>query len=178
MGYKYTQEQILEAAVEAAWADGLSRLTFGRVARQLGVSDRIVVYYFATKEDLVTAVLGALGEQLQGVLAGALPRSAADHRELARGAWPMLSRPAHDRVFALYFEASGLAASGVEPFRSLAGGLVDAWVQWLGDHVRGTAPRRRAEAEAALALLDGLLLIRQLAGPQAAGRAARALGVA
>ncbi|MCV7072419.1 hypothetical protein MJO55_24145 [Mycolicibacterium rufum] len=37
--------------------------------------------------------------------------------------------------------------------------------------------RRAREAEATMALIDGLLLMRHLAGPRAADRAARALGL-
>ena len=39
----------------------------------------------------------------------------------------------------------------------------------------GTPAHKRREAEAALALVDGLLLLRQLAGPAAANRAAKVL---
>jgi hypothetical protein len=76
-------------------------------------------------------------------------------------------------VFALFFEAAGLAAAGNEPYRSLVPQLVDAWVAWAAELIEGTKVRRRAEAEAAIALIDGLLMFRQLAGPEAAHRAAR-----
>lgn len=42
----------------------------------------------------------------------------------------------------------------------------------------GLVERSLLEAEASIALIDGLLLLRQLAGPDAADRAARALGIA
>jgi hypothetical protein len=42
----------------------------------------------------------------------------------------------------------------------------------------GTPSVRRAEAAAAIAVIDGLLLLRLLAGPAAAARAATRLGVA
>jgi hypothetical protein len=42
----------------------------------------------------------------------------------------------------------------------------------------GTKANRRSEAEATIALIDGLLLLRQLAGPAAATRAAKRLGIA
>ncbi len=48
---------------------------------------------------------------------------------------------------------------------------------WLSGFFRGNPKQRRAEAEATLALIDGVLLMRQLAGAQAADRAAKALGM-
>ena len=47
---------MLAAAVDVARAEGLSSLSFGRVARQVGTNDRTVVYYFPTKADLIGAV--------------------------------------------------------------------------------------------------------------------------
>ena len=64
MGHKHTKAEILDGALAAAFDDGLSRLTFGRVAKRLGISDRIVVYYFPTKDDLIGEVLIAMGVQL------------------------------------------------------------------------------------------------------------------
>ena len=52
-----------------------------------------------------------------------------------------------------------------------------AWVDWLAGFFSGTRSRRAREAEATMALIDGLLLMRHLAGPRAADRAARALGL-
>jgi AcrR family transcriptional regulator len=173
MGHKHTKAEILEGAVAEAFAEGLSRLTFGRVAKRLGISDRIVVYYFPTKDDLIAEVLVALGVELQATLAPAFTVPCADHVELLQRAWPVLARPEADPVFALFFEAGGLAATGRQPFGSLVPQLVEAWIEWAAAFIGGPRPRRRAEAEAAIATLDGLLLLRQLAGPAVADRAAR-----
>lgn len=178
MGPRHSREEILEAAVATAFADGLHRLTYGRVARHLGTSDRMVVYYFPAKADLVGAVLVALGARLQESLAPAVRAPAADHVALVRGLWPHLARAEADPVFALFFQATGLAAARSAPYAELVPLLVDAWTEWAADSLTGDAATRRLEAEAAVAMVDGLLLLRQIAGPDAADRAARRVGVA
>lgn len=177
MGPKHTREQILEGALAVALADGLSQVTFGRVAKHLAINDRTVVYYFPTKDDLVSAVVVSMGLELQATLGAAFHAPAEDHVALARTAWPVLATTKSDPVFALFFEANGLAAAGREPYASLVPMLVTAWIDWLAPFVAGPKARRRAEAEAAIALIDGLILLRLLGGPDAADRAARRLGV-
>lgn len=177
MGHKHTRDEILGGALATAFADGLSQLTFGRAAKRLGISDRVVVYYFPTKDELVGQVLVAMGLRLQHTLARAFASPASDHLALVRLAWPLLARPESDPVFALFFEANGLAASGREPYRSLVPKLVEAWIAWAAERIEGTARQRRTEAETAIAVIDGLLLLRLLGGAHAANRAARRLGV-
>jgi len=178
MGHRHDKDEILRAALDAALDEGLSQLTFGRLASRLGINDRTVVYYFPTKHDLVTEVVTALGERLQQALAEAFSVPADDHCALARAAWPVLANEDNDPIFAVFFEATGLATAGREPYRSLVSELVAGWIDWTAAHVSGPPERQRAEAEATVALIDGLLLLRQLAGPAAADRAAARLDIA
>ena len=177
MGHRHSSDEILAGAVEVAFDEGLSRLSFGRVATRLGTNDRTVVYYFPSKDHLISAVLLAVGQRLQTTLAPTLVSEATNHIELARVAWPVLARADADRVFALFFEANGLAASGHDPYRTIVPQLVTGWLDWVAEHIVGDPEHRRGEAEAVIALLDGLLLLRQLGGADAADRAARRLGV-
>jgi AcrR family transcriptional regulator len=177
VGHRHRKDELLAGALATALDDGLSQLTFGRVAKRLGVSDRVVVYYFPTKSDLIAEVVTAMGAGLQVALAEAFAQPAADHAEVVRRAWPVLAAPEHERVFALFFEANGLATVGLEPFATLVPELVESWIEWVAALLVGTADERRAGAEAAIALLDGLSLLRLLAGADAADRAAAALGV-
>jgi len=177
VGHKHTKAQILEGALAAAFEDGLSRLTFGRLAKRLGISDRVVVYYFPTKDDLVGEVIVAMGVELQRTLADAFATPAADHLELVRAAWPVVADADADPVFALFFEANGLATAGREPYRTIVPALVAGWIDWAAGFIDGSPTERRVEAETAIAIIDGLLLLRQLAGPDAAERAARRIGI-
>ncbi len=177
MGHKHTKEQILDGALAAALEDGLSRLTFGRLAKRLGISDRIIVYYFPSKDELIGEVIVSMGVRLQEMLAAAFTGPMADHLELATAAWPVLARPVADPIFALFFEANGLAATGREPYSTLVPQLIGAWIEWVGGFIDGPPDQRRIEAETTIAMIDGLLLLRQLAGAAAANRAARRLGI-
>lgn len=177
MGHKHSKQAVLDGALAVVEAGGLGRLTFASVAAELGTSDRMVVYYFPSKDALVSAVLVEVGARLQDLLASADTSGAQDHRTLTAALWPVLRAPGTEGAFALYFEAVGRAAGGVEPFRSLAPALVEGWVDWLSGHLEGDPDRRRDEATAAVALIDGLLIVRQLAGAEASDRAAAALGL-
>ena len=177
MGPRHSKADILDGALAAALDEGLSQLTFGRLAKRLGISDRTIVYYFPSKDDLVGEVIVAMGIRLQEALAAAFTVPAKDHLELMAAAWPVVASVEHDRVFALFFEAIGLAAVGRDPYRMLLPSLVQAWIDWAAEFIEGTPTHRRAEAETAIALLDGLLLLRQLSGPEAAERAARSMGL-
>ncbi|MGF1598942.1 MAG: TetR/AcrR family transcriptional regulator [Acidimicrobiales bacterium] len=178
MGYRHTKDDILHGALAAAFDDGLSQLTYGRVARRLGINDRIVVYYFPTKDDLVSEVIVAMGAQLQEVLIPAFSTPSTDHVELARKAWPLLAHPDADPIFGLFFEANGLAATGRQPYCALVPGLVEGWITWAAEFIDATTPDRRTEAATAIAIIDGLLLLRLLGGPDRADAAARRLGIA
>jgi len=177
MGHKHTKEDILEGALAAALDEGLSQLTFGRLAKRLRISDRTVVYYFPTKDALVGEVILSMGLRLQATLAEAFATPAADHLELVGRAWPVLSADEHAAFFALFFESMGLAAAGREPYRTLVPQLVEAWIEWAASFIEAPPRRRRAEAEAAIVIVDGLILLRQLSGPESASRAARLIGV-
>lgn len=174
---KHSRDEILAAAVETAFDGGLSQLSFGRVARRLGIADRTVVYYFPTIGDLIANVVVMLGLQLQATLEPAFEGGAAEPIELVRRAWPALTNPEADATFGLFFEANGLAAAGRSPYDAIVPQLVEGWIDWATGYFTGPVEGRRADAEAAIALLDGVLLLRQLAGPNPADRAAARLGI-
>lgn len=172
MGYKYSQQDLLAQAVELSLDEGIGALTFGKLAKRLGIPDRTIVYYFPSKEALVLAVLQALSAQLQEILAETFIDTIPDYKHWLRVAWPILTSERADPVFKIFFEAAGLAIRGGAPFDSVIPMVVEAWINLLMPLLDVPEDKKRAEAEAAVALVDGLLLLRHLMGHQVAQRAA------
>lgn len=176
MGYKHDEHAILDAAVAAVLEDGLSQLTYGRLARRMGIADRSIVYYFPTKTDLLARTVAAIGARLQTILDEAFGAGRFDRYTLSRRAWPVLTRPDADPVFRVFFELVGLGTAGVEPFDTVAPAVVEAWVDWLVTRIEADdAAQARAIAYATIATLDGLLLLRLTCGAAAADSAAAEL---
>jgi AcrR family transcriptional regulator len=178
MGYRHSEEDLLEAAVAVALDQGLAAVTFASVGTRAGVRDRTVVYYFPDKATLIGTVVAALGKRLQGVLAEAFGDTSLPLDELMKRSWPVLATPETDPLFAVFLQVLGFATAGVEPYASLAVDFVDGWITWLAPRVDAPTPAsRRRSAAAAMAQLDGLLLLRSVAGATLADGAARELGV-
>jgi AcrR family transcriptional regulator len=178
MGYRHSREDLLAAGERVALAKGVAAITFASVGKEAGTSDRTVVYYFPTKADLVGAVIASLGARLQSVLAEAFGDEPLPAADLMRRAWPALANPDADEVFAVFFQVLGLATARVAPYAALAEAFVSAWIDWVAPRIDApTAAARRRAATAAMAQLDGLLLLRSVAGARVSNGAAREMGI-
>ena len=175
VGYLHSRDDILDTAIDAVFESGVHQLTFGKLATRLGIADRTVVYYFPTKEQLITDVLEALALRMMTVIAKAFGDEPLDPDELARRAWLAFTNAEADRVFRVFFEVVGLAAARLSPYSAIAPVLIDGWTDWLEPHVK-TQGDARAETMALMAKLDGLLLLRHTVGRKPADAAARAMG--
>jgi AcrR family transcriptional regulator len=175
MGHRHSREELLDAATDFVLEHGLAQLTFGRLASQIGIADRTIVYYFATKEKLIEDVLFSLGFRLMGLLDKAFGPDPLPPDELLRRAWPVLATPRSDKMFAVLFAASGQATAGLEPFVSVVRVLMNAWIDWMTPKVQSVDPH--SDALRAVVLVDGLMMVRLTVGPRAATQAARTLGI-
>ncbi len=171
VGYKYDRGAFLKEAQQLALSDGLAGLTYGKLARRLGIPDRVVVYYFPTKTDLILETLGAHGLQLQSVLARAFGGTCRPPDELVADAWQVFRTPEVEPIAAIFLEVVGLAAAGQAPYPTIARDLVNTWVDWLEPLVADREDPHAA-ALSVVARIDGLLLVRQVLGMEAADAAA------
>ncbi|MGY1699661.1 TetR/AcrR family transcriptional regulator [Geodermatophilus sp. SYSU D00766] len=166
------REAYLAGAVEHVLREGVTTLSLRPLAAALGTSDRMLLYYFGTRENLLSAVLDEVGRQLQAGLAAALPGDAVPPGRLLPVLWASVQDAGAEAHVRLYLEVSGLAARGRQPYADLARRVAEDWLAWVGPRLDVDDAERPAAAVGLLAALDGVLLVRAVAGPERAHAAA------
>jgi AcrR family transcriptional regulator len=77
-----TRERILESAVDLFGVRGVGAVSLDEIARDVGVRKQTVLYWFASKDDLVDAVLAEAAAQLVFAIDAAVRlKSAAKPKE-------------------------------------------------------------------------------------------------
>ncbi|WP_380164702.1 TetR/AcrR family transcriptional regulator [Jannaschia sp. R86511] len=153
----------------------MSRLSLRPLAAALGTSDRMLLYYFGSREHLLETVLDLVGDGLVAALSEAVPPGRSHPEVLLRELWSVARDPGVEPALRLYVEILGQAAAQVPPFPSAARRVAHRWLDWAQDRVDVPDQERQDAAAALLATVDGLLILDLAIGSEVADRAARRL---
>jgi AcrR family transcriptional regulator len=152
---------MLERIADHLLRQGLAQSSLRALATAVGTSDRMLLYYFADKEDLLGSALRTVTARLATLLAQTLPEGEPRGvetvlRELAGVVRGDAVRP----YMQLWLEMTIASARGEEPFRSLAGAIAEGFVGWVETRLAmKDAGARQAAAARIVALLDGLVVL-------------------
>ncbi|MFB6436435.1 TetR/AcrR family transcriptional regulator [Streptomyces sp. NPDC056411] len=142
--------------------NGLANLSLRPLARALGTSDRMLLYYFGTKEQLVAEAL-SIDERrpllrFQDVLgAVGTPQDAAGVRRVLEEVWRRFRTPDRRAVLPLTFEVMTASMLRPERYGPLAHEALTEWTQLLTTLFTGVGmPEARARNEATV-VVDALL---------------------
>jgi AcrR family transcriptional regulator len=170
------REELAEAAADYALEHGLIGLSLRPLAHALGTSDRMLLYHFDGKDDLVATILRTTNERSVMDLQ-TLPRSPG-LRQTVLDLWRQVSSGRQQRCLRLYVEAAALGLFGREPYASVVRETNAAWVSAVAAHFQRVGLSRTAARQATL-LLDaafmGMLLDQQLDSAAQQRRAVRDL---
>ena len=156
------REQWTHAATDYVLQHGLIGLSLRPLAAAIGTSDRMLLYHFDTKDDLVAAILRHSNDRAIAAIE-ALPPS-ADLRAAVRDLWSVASSAAFEPCTRLYVEAAALGLFGREPYASVVREANDAWLASYVTHLtRSGVPRPLARRAATL--IDAAFLGFQLDAP-------------
>jgi len=149
----------------AAWAElatdyvhvhGLVGLSLRPLAAELGTSNRVLLYHFGTKDQLVADVLRISNERSVAEVAALAPST--DLRSAVHDLWSVMEG---DRCSRIYVEAAALGLFGREPYVSAVREANAVWLAGLIAHLdkSGVAP---GVAERAAHVIDAAIMGFQL----------------
>ena len=153
------REQLLELATDYVLEHGLIGLSLRPLAAEIGTSDRMLLYHFADKDDLVAAVLTACTDRSVAELRALPP--APDVRRAVVALWSAMTSDQLDRCQRVYVEAAALGLFGREPYVSTVRGANQQWMAALTEHLVAVGATQ-ARAHRAVVLMDAAFMGLQL----------------
>lgn len=133
MGPGDRRQELLDGATAWAVENGVSTLSLRPLAAALGTSDRMLVYYFGSRDGLVDAIAGHAGATIAATMGSIAPsgRSTSAKAWLDR-CWSLFGDPTVRPVLALLFELDSLGVRDPARFPA-AQGVAAAWKATVDD---------------------------------------------
>ena len=161
------REELARLATDYALAHGLIGLSLRPLAAALGTSDRMLLYHFADKDDLVATVLRTSNERSIAAV-----RDLPVGHDVAESVGLLWQASRSGQLVAcqrLYVEAAALGLFGREPYASTVAETNEQWTSVLVDRLlaAGCHPERARRVVALVdSVLIGLLLDQPLDPPE------------
>ncbi|MGA1370873.1 MAG: TetR/AcrR family transcriptional regulator [Pseudomonadales bacterium] len=148
--------QIVQAVAEHLVREGFANSGIRALADSAGLSDRMLMYYFATKDDLLTDALRLLADHMRTNLEQLLPPRPTPPDTIITAILTAAKSPEQQGALRLWFELVGLAMRGQEPYRTAVREILNGWTAWIEARLRAN---QRARAPLLLAEIEGRLMV-------------------
>lgn len=153
------RQLLTEKTADYLLQHGLGNFTLRSLAAAAGTSDRMLLHYFADKDDLLAATLALVSERLLERLRTLQPGKMDRHQMivfLAR----LIDDPAILPYTNLWLELASVATRVGEPYRTVAGEISVAFLEWIKSNLApdGAQPGDD-EAAYLLAFVEGIVLL-------------------
>ena len=132
------------------------------LAKAAGTSDRMLIYYFGSKETLIRDAMALIVQGLSDQLDTLLGDARRARGRLLAELTTACSTPAFLPMIQLWFEIVGLAGRNITPYREISHELAEVFIDWAQRHL---ASRQRADAVDLFAHLEGRMLLHVVGYP-------------
>lgn len=150
------RREIVDAVAQHLIREGFRNSGLRALAKSIGISDRMVMYYFETKEDLIAAAISSIGENLAKGMEQSLPSGLSTAPQVLDALLGQEQSLEVKAILQLWFEIVGLAIRGDEPYKSTASLLLTSSEDRIRKRLRSGQKHRAREV---LAGLEGELMI-------------------
>jgi AcrR family transcriptional regulator len=132
---------------------GLTGLSLRPLAKVVGSSPRMLLYYFGSKEKMIAAVIADIRQRQRAAYETPEARSFAEACWII---WKRMSAPESEPHFRLYFEIYGMALRHPKQYKDFLHETVEDWLREVAAPLRREG-HTRAEARAfATVMISGL----------------------
>jgi AcrR family transcriptional regulator len=149
--------------------EGSLDLSLDRLAAKVGVSKRMLVHYFGSRENLENGVFALLEEQLRSTFRAELFSPGITLQAAVTALWEQTTAPASRGVLLVVMDATRRAWSGTERARAFYAEQQRLWVELLGNFLPDPAA-----VEELLLLFQGAVLVYLVTGDREMGKCALA----
>jgi AcrR family transcriptional regulator len=146
------RRQLLDALVEEFAAGGIGDRSLREVAGVVGTSHRMLLHHFASRQELLLAIVEEVEHRQMAVLSDLPTEPAGSFAAM----WAILCRPELRPFERLFFECYSRGVQGEEPFARMVPGAVDGWLAEVDKAAGGSSDA--ALVRLGLAVTRGLLL--------------------
>ncbi len=144
MPHRTTRERILDDALDLFGTRGVDAVSLDEIARAVGVRKQTVLYWFASKDDLIDGVLDRVAHELLVVIDAAVRAAPDDPLDRIDAVVRAVFRPAVRRpaLLGLVREVGRLGTGHADRLAERIRPLVDRAVCYLGDEMNAGRLRR------------------------------------
>jgi AcrR family transcriptional regulator len=151
-------EELRDGILQYLLKHGLTGLSLRPLAKAVGSSPRVLLYYFGSKEKMVVTMLADI-RQRQRAVYGKI--DAPTWAEACLAVWKQMSAPDSEPLFRLFFEAYGIALRQPRLHKAFLHSTIEEWLNLMAEPMRqeGYANKdARAFATLVLAGFRGFML--------------------
>ena len=141
--------------------EGLGAATLRPLAAAAGTSDRMLLYYFTDKDELLSATLGRIAARMTGQLDSAIPIGPLrSFPVLLEEVWTALSSESLKPFMHVWLDLAAGAARGLQPHLDLAGEIADGFLAWVTSRLEGKSDCEPPSSAALfMASIEGMYLL-------------------
>jgi len=171
------REAAIERMADHLLAKGLAAATLRPLAAAAGASDRMLLYYFADKDELLAATLARIATRMIAELDGAIPaQPRLTFAALMERVWAAIGSERLAPFMPLWLDLASGAARGLQPHRDIASQIAVGFLEWIEIRLRpGSDGNPSPLAPLCMAAIEGMYLLRAIGQDPIADLALREL---
>lgn len=152
------KQLILNQIADHLLANGMENSSLRQLAQAIGTSDRMLLHYFADKEELMTAALNLVAARLIGLLASTRSKQ-MPYQVLVPRLAGMINDPSVRPYLRLWLELAAMSIAS-ETYRTIARQICDNFYAWIASSLKVEKEKEREPLAAlAFATIEGLVLL-------------------